>query len=215
MLRSIQEGFDKALGATERILGARSGAGGPGRLSSKFVYEVASAIHRRALRRSAGLRLRVIEVDDRGERKPGEWLVDACVTEERCEEGLRFIDRIVFAMESESDTGRRAFHDDFAKLAHLNAERKLYLNGLSQTTCRGMRKYIRSRREYAEAILNRITPPGEFYLGFWPSPAKPRSGRGELDSIWRGLRRGKWPHLNRIRLWRFDERAGRLVEVRG
>lgn len=114
LLRSIEEGFDKALGATDRILGAGYGVAGPGRLSSKFVYEVAGAIHRRALRRSAGLRLRVIEVDEDGQRKPGEWLVDACVTEERCEEGLRFIDRIVFAMESESDTGKRAFNDDFS-----------------------------------------------------------------------------------------------------
>lgn len=70
-----------------------------------------------------------------------------------------------------------------------------------------------SRCEYAEGILNRIRSRGEFYLGFWPSPAKPR-GDGGVDSIWRGLRRGEWPHLNGIRLRRSDERAGRLVEVR-
>lgn len=215
LLESIQEGFDRAYRATGTVLDVKSGIGGSGRLSAKFVYEVASAVHRCLMPRSPGLCLRVIEVGELGERKSGEWLVDACITEEHREsESLSFIDRVVFAMESESDTGKRAFHDDFAKLVHLNAEYKLYLNGLSQTTCRGMRKYMNSRCEYVESVLNRIRPTGEFFLRFWPSPGKPRTSRSTVDSIWRGLQRGEWSHLNGVRLRRFDQGAGKLIEVR-
>ena len=215
LLRSIQDGFGKAFRATDSILGGRYSMTGPSRLSAKFACEVGSAIHRCLQRRSPGLCLRVIGVDERGEKQSGEWLVDACITEEHCDtESLRFIDRIVFAMESESDTGKRAFNDDFAKLVHLNAEHKLYLNGLDQTTRPGMERYVESRCEYAEAVLQRTRPSGEFHLGFWPSPGKPKARGSSLDSIWRGLQCGEWPHLDGIRLWHFDKRAGKLIQVR-
>lgn len=214
LLRSIEEGFDKALDATESILGVKNRMTGPGRLSAKFVWEVGSAVHRRLLRRSPALRLRAIEVDEFGEKKPGEWLVDACVTEDHGESAnQRFIDRIVFAMESESHPGQTAFNVDFAKLLHLNARCRLYLNGLKQTTPEGMWDYMRRRRGYVEAILNRTRPCGEVYVGFWPSPAKPRNSDDPVDSIWRRLQGGQWPHLNGIRLWRFDKDAGKLIEV--
>lgn len=105
LLRSIQDGFDVALRATDSFLRAKGSMAGPGRLSAKFVYEVSTAIYRCLQRRSPGLRLRVIGEDSKGNRKSGEWLVDACVTEEHVDsENLRFIDRVVFALESESDT---------------------------------------------------------------------------------------------------------------
>ena len=216
LLRNTQNGFNRALSATDTILRDENNMAGPGRLSAKFVYQVSKAICKSLERRLPDkLCLRVIKVNDQGIRKSGEWLVDACITEEHREAGnLPFIDRIVFAMESESNTGQRAFNDDFAKLVHLNAKYKLYLNGLSQTTHRGMCDYIKRRCEYVEAILNRIQPSGEFYLGFWPSPAKPKTSDRSLDSIWRGLLSGKWDHLNKIRLWHFDKRSRKLVRVR-
>lgn len=215
MLQSVQEGFKTAFGATDSILDAKNSMRGSGKLSAKFVYEVSKAIHTCLQRGSRRRCLRVIKVDGVGEKKPGEWLVDACITEEHCEsENLCFIDQIVFAMESETDSGKRAFNRDFAKLVHLNAEYKLYLDGLHHTTYQWMKKHIRSRCEYVEAILNRIRPEGDFYLGFWPSPEKPRNSPNPIDSIWRGLQCGEWPHLNEIRLWRFDKCAGKLIEVR-
>ena len=97
-----------------------------------------------------------------GGEKHGEWLVDACVTAARRESAdFPFIDRVVFALESESDPGQQASDRDFAKLVHLNAECKLYLNGLRQTTPRGMCEHMRRRRRCVEAILNRAERLGE------------------------------------------------------
>ncbi|MDE0064889.1 MAG: hypothetical protein OXP09_00315 [Gammaproteobacteria bacterium] len=215
LLQSIREGFDKAFSETDQILNGKASNRGSGRLSSRFVYQVSSAIYERLDRRSPGLCLRVIEVDEFGKRTSGEWLVDACITEEKCDsKKLRFIDRIVFAMESESDTAQRAFNKDFAKLVHLKAKYKLYLNGLDHKTPNGMRNYTRRRCKYAEAVLNRIRPSGEFYLGFWPSPRKPDKSPDSVDSIWKRLQCGEWRHLNGIRLWRFDTCARKLIEVR-
>lgn len=214
LLQSIQAGFNRALDTTRTILDAKTSMRGSGRLSSKFVYEVSRAIHTCLLQRSPGLRLRVIKVDERGIREPGEWLVDACIVKEHGEsKDVRFIDRIVFAMESESHTGTRAFNEDFAKLVHLDAEHKLYLNGLSQTTPQGTSNYMQRRREYVEAILKRIRPSGEFYLGFWPSPGKPKTRGDTVDSIWSELQSRKWCHLRKIRLWHFDKYAGKLSQV--
>lgn len=219
LLESIEDGFEKALGATDSILRDKTSMAGSGRLSAKFVYEVSTAIHQCLTQRSPRLRLKVIKVDDEGKKEPGEWLVDACITEEHCERmgdarvPHRFIDRIVLAMESESSTGRQAFNDDFAKLIHLEGKYKLYLNGLDQKTCRGMSKYIKGRCEYVESILKRVQPSGEIYLGFWPSPRKPRSSSFSVDSIWRELQCSEWRHLNMIHLWRFDRCTEKLVKV--
>ena len=76
LLWSVRDGFGNAFGATDSILGAKNSMAGPGRLSAKFACEVVGAIHSRLLRRSPGLCLRVIRVDERGERHSGEWLVD-------------------------------------------------------------------------------------------------------------------------------------------
>ncbi|MYH17030.1 MAG: hypothetical protein F4149_17840 [Gammaproteobacteria bacterium] len=216
LLRSIQDGFKRALKQTDRILRSEASLAGTGLLSAKFVYEVSNEVHESIEPRPPrGRCLRVIEVRDCGKKKSGEWLVDACITEERCHaETPPFIDRIVFAMESESNTGQRAFDHDFAKLVHLNADYKLYLNGLSQTTCQGMCNYITRRCEYVETILNRVRPLGEFYFGFWPSPAKPRNGSCQSVSIWKDLLCGKWGHLNKIRLWRFDKCSRKLIRIR-
>ena len=139
-----------------------------------FVYEVMKLVHDKYF---AEYCLKVITVDNSGERFPGEWLVDACITEKY--DG--FIDRIIFAMESESNTSKAAFNDDFAKLLHLNADFKLYLNGLNHKSEDGMNKYIESRVAYAKSILCRVSHTGKFFFGFWPSPGK----LGDHQSAWK------------------------------
>ena len=210
MFDSISVGFRAALSQTPAIVeGDNKSAAG--RLSSKFVYEVACAIQNCLFPNHSAPT--VIGVSDDGGKSSGEWLVDALVSEESChrnphsrEHCVRFVDRIVFAMESESDPGTQAFNDDFAKLIHLDASVKLYLNGLNQTTKDGMESYIRLRREYAEKLIGQTRSAGQWFMGFWPSPAK-LEGYGRV-SAWECL-----PcHLRTVRLFEF---RGKFVEVHG
>ena len=127
----------------------------PRRLSSRFVYEVAKAVHTSHFE---GHCLRTIKVADSAKRIRGEWLVDACITEQRHFKNphnrdvpISFINRVVFAMESESHTGTPEFNTDFAKLLHLNAKVKLYLNGIDQSKRRAQH-YMERRRGYAGAV---------------------------------------------------------------
>ena len=129
LLRCIRCGYRKAK--------ARAADDVPRTSSARFVYEVAKQIHTSHFK---GHCLRTIEVADSAKRIGGEWLVDACITKQKGfpnphnrEKPISFIHRIVFAMESESHTGTREFNTDFAKLLHLNANVKLYLNGISQS----------------------------------------------------------------------------------
>lgn len=99
MLDSVCRGFEKALCRTDAIV-EKHPKSAAARLSSKFVYEVASAVRCRLFPDHC---LKVIRVKDDGTKDSGEWLVDACVSEEN--DG--FTERIVFAMESESATGKK------------------------------------------------------------------------------------------------------------
>lgn len=197
MLDSVCRGFEKALCRTDAIVAVKPKSPAS-HLSSKFVYEVASAVRCRLFPDHC---LKVIRVKDDGTKDSGEWLVDACVSEEN--DG--FTERIVFAMESESATGKKEFDEDFAKLVHLNASVKLYLNGLNQTTPDGLENYICGRREYARDLIRRTRSSGRWFLGFWPSPGK-LEAHGDV-SAWQCLPR----HLRTIRLFEF---RGHFVEVR-
>ena len=198
MLSSIQCGFKKAIATTDAIVDKhkRSAAA---HLSSKFVYEVACAIRRDHF---LAYDLKVIPVDSDGDKRSGEWLVDACITEGTG----KFIDRIVFAMESESATSKKAFDEDFAKLVHLDAAVKLHLNGLKQTNKDRMKRYIEDRCNYAAKVIKRTRPVGQWFLGFWPSPGK-LAGTTKT-SAWECLP----PHLEAIRLFEF---RGSFIEVHG
>jgi len=191
----VEQGFQEAKDQTSSIL-QHHPSSGASRLSSKFVYEVMDSIHSKLL---PEYRLRVIPVDDDGNKRPGEWLVDGCITQE----SGGHIDRIVFAMESESNTSKAAFDEDFAKLVHLNSSFKLYLNGLDQTTEAGMSRYMKDRLAYAAAVLRRTSHTGELFLGFWPSPAK----LGDYVSAWEALP----AHLDTVYLWDFD--GGKFTKV--
>lgn len=208
MLKSVRRGFEAAISATNTIVG-KPQTSAASRLSSKFVYEVAHAI---TCDLFPAHHLRVIKVDHKGNKIAGEWLVDACITEDARPSNphgsgcTNFVERIVFAMESESDPGTQSFSDDFAKLVHLNASVKLYLNGLNQTSSDGMDDYICRRLKYAQDQIRRTRSPGQWFIGFWPSPAK-HERYGDV-SAW------QCPpsHLRTIRLFEF---RGTFVEVNG
>ena len=184
----VEQGFQKAKDQTSSILQHHLSSGAS-RLSSKFVYEVMESIHRRCL---PEYELHVIPVSDRGDKCPGEWLVDGCITEES--DG--FIERVIFAMESESDRSKAAFNEDFAKLIHLKSYFKLYLNGLQQTKEARMNEYMEKRIDHAASVLRKTSHAGRLWLGFWPSPAK---FKGHV-SAWEALP----AHLDAIYLWEFD-----------
>ena len=187
-LDCVKHGLRQAKKQTTRVRD-RHGSSAASRLSSKFVYEVIKSIHCKCL---PEYQRHVISVNDNGDKEPGEWLVDGCVTEES--DG--FIKRIVFAMESESHTSKAAFDEDFAKLVHLKSSFKLYLNGLDQTTEAGMNRYMDARLAYAAALLRKTSHTGKLWLGFWPSPGK---FRGRVPA-WEALP----THLDAIYLWEFD-----------
>ena len=209
MLDCITRGFNAAFDQTSAIVQAQ-GDQAATHLSSKFVYEVATAIKCRLFPDQS---LHVVQVDGSGHKSPGEWLVDALVSEDVCEPNphsqshyVQFIDRIAFAMESESNTGTREFNDDFGKLIHLDASVKLYLNGLNQRRNSDAEKYIETRRKFAESIVKRTRSSGQWFLGFWPSPGK--FAGTTKTSAWECLP----PHLAAIRLFEF---RGSFIPVHG
>ncbi|MDE0660921.1 MAG: hypothetical protein OXI79_14880 [Gammaproteobacteria bacterium] len=184
----VEQGFQEAKDQTSSILRHHLSSGAS-RLSSKFVYEVTKSIYLECL---PEYELHVISVDDRGDKRSGEWLLDGCITEES--DG--FIERIVFAMESESARSKAAFDEDFAKLIHVKSYFKLYLNGLRHKEEADMTRYMEHRLAYAASVLRKTSHAGKLWLGFWPSPGK---FRGRV-SAWEALP----AHLDAIYLWEFD-----------
>lgn len=208
LLKSIWEGYRKARSLVRKPKFANEKRGQGNRLlSAKFVWEVSHNIHQDIFSKKYGLN--VIEVDDQGKKKSGEWLVDACITEGR--KRKEFISKIVFAMESESGTDKQAFNEDFAKLVHVKAPYKLYLNGLDRKNLERTNDYIERRLKYAEQCLNDAEQflneenADTFYLGFWPSP-------GKLDgkSAWKQLK--KYKHLDKIHLYKFTQGSFQQVQ---
>ena len=223
LLNCVMHGYKKALSVTDRIVeadsrrihqGRRKRSAAASLLSSKFVYEVMSAVHG-LFYVEQGHCCRVIKVCDDGRKSPGEWFVDGCVTEDH-ENQEDFIKRILFAMESESNTSKKAFDEDFAKLVHLKAQHKLYMNGVNQTTLSGVEDYIKRRVSYAESVICRSCIEGKLFLGFWPSSAKievKSDGQEKRTylSAWQAIRSDKLTHLDAIRLWQYEN--GKFEEV--
>ncbi len=166
-------------------------------LSAKFVEEVSKNIHNRIFDEKYDLNV-IKVVDGKDKKKAGEWLVDSCITAGK--KRKEFIRRIIFAMESESGTDKQAFNEDFAKLVHVKASYKLYLNGLNQKTRKGVEKYIKTRLAYAQQFLNK-EDEDTLYFGFWPSPGK--LGNESRSSAWKQLK--QFPHLNKIHLYKFTQ----------
>ena len=181
LLTSIWEGYPARSMVRKPKFAEEQGRGNR-LLSKKFVWEVSKNIQQ-GIFNNKEYYLHVVEIDDEGNRievddkdkkKPGGWLVDACITEGKKKE--KFISKIVFAMESESGTDEPAFNEDFAKLVHVKASYKLYLNGLDQPKPQKTKTYIERRRKYAEQCMGQRFLNEEdadtFYFGFWPSPGK-------------------------------------------
>lgn len=197
LLESIWKGYCTALGMVEEPGFSDKKRGRGNRLlSARFVAEVSNNIHRELF--GGKYDLNVIEVHDNGEKESGEWLVDACITEGK--KRKEFIRRIIFAMESESGVDRQAFNEDFAKLVHIKASHKLYLNGLNHKTRQGAEDYIKKRLEYAEQFLNE-EDADTFHFGFWPSPGK--LVNESRPSAWKQLK--KFKHLDQIHLYKFTQ----------
>lgn len=136
-------------------------------------------------------------------RISGEWLLDCCIV--RTDHS--FIHKIAFALESESNTSKKSFDEDFAKLMHVNSDTKLYLNGLNQITTSGINKYIENRLRYAESILGSGNYATEnFYFGFWPSPKQQKQG---LPSFWNLFEIHQ--HLDAIHLYKYAN--GKFIKV--
>jgi len=161
--------------------------------SSLFVSEFASTVYEEFFNYPANKR-NVITVKENGEKQPGEWLLDITITKNVGD----FKERILLAVESESNTSIKSFHEDFAKLLHIKAENYIYLNGLDQKTKSGRDIYISKRNSYALRLM-RNAGINSFYLGFWASPRK----IGNVDSIWNELPDGKFRHLNQVTLYKF------------
>ena len=207
LLKSIWKGYCTARGMVEKQgFSDEERDRGNRLLSAKFVWEVSKNIHEDIFNKKYDLH--VIKVRNNGEKESGEWLVDACITEGK--KRKEFIRQIIFAMESESGTDIQAFNEDFAKLAHVKASHKLYLNGLDRKTPKKAEAYIEERLEYAKQCLNEEDPE-TFYFGFWPSPGKFKSGARE-SSIWKEIKQTQqYRHLNQIHLYKFAQKDFHLI----
>ncbi|MFZ1288642.1 MAG: hypothetical protein WAR79_01025 [Melioribacteraceae bacterium] len=160
--------------------------------SSKFVSIIAQELINELFNNNYNLN--VIEVDDKGGKYPGEWLLDITITENIND----FNKKIILALESESDTSEKAFNDDFAKLINTKADNYMYLNGVNQKTIQGKQEYINSRLSYAKTFLNSIEFPS-FFIGFWTSPKKING----YNSIWSAITDGEFNHLKATHLYEY------------
>jgi len=191
----LQESFDKALMISKRntFIQLRTYIQLNSLKSAKFVSDFANNMYKDFFN-YPGIKLNVIEVDDKGKKYPGEWLLDITITKDV----NGFKDRILLAVESESNTSKKAFDEDFAKLIHIKAENYIYLNGLDQKSINGKDNYITNRISYAEKLMRNMRI-NNFYLGFWASPRK----IGNVGSIWDELPDGKFKHLSDVSLYKF------------
>jgi hypothetical protein len=188
-LKSILQGtFDKAVTITKQKAFRQLNS----LKSSKFVSEFADSIYEEFFNHPSN-NLNVIKVDNKGEKYAGEWLLDITITKDV----YGFKEEILVAVESESDTSKKAFDEDFAKLLHTKSQNYIYLNGLDQKTELGRDDYINDRISYAQRHLKNKDIKN-FYLGFWASPRK----IGDVKSIWDELPNGKFNHLNNTVLYK-------------
>ncbi len=173
----VREGLGRALRVKSQGKFATSN---PAR-SSKFVFEVAKGLADEI--KVPMERVDVQRVDDIGKKSSGEWLLDVCIHEKAPvrdrgagkKKAIAMLrSKLLWAIESESHTGMKAFATDFAKLLHVRAENHLYLNGVAQVKPADIETYIRRRLETVvqDIIEAGISGIGGFFLGFWPSPKK-------------------------------------------
>lgn len=162
-------------------------------ISTVFVYEVSNSIFQTMFNKD--YELKVIGVNEKFKKTSGEWLLDCCIVKTE----NSFIKKIAFALESESNTSKKCFDEDFAKILHVNSDIKLYLNGLNQTTIEGVDIYIEKRLKYIQNILESDKYSNDnFYIGFWPSPKQEKKG---FPTFWKSF--NKYKHLDVIHLYKY------------
>jgi len=177
--------------------------------SSHFVSRLATNLGRSNL--TPGCDLKVISVDEHGNKSSGEWLLDIALVRKMTieEKGFRTdaIIQIDWAVESESNSALVEFATDFSKLAVVRARNYLYLHGFNQGTERAAHQYFERRLRLAVEILRKADAfPNPFYLAFWPSPEKPAFANTE-SSIWDLLAPNinkKYQHLGQVHLYRLE-----------
>jgi hypothetical protein len=160
--------------------------------SAKFVYEVAQylwvELYSESGKETLDKKLHVQYVDDKGNKAPGEWLYDICITKTKeiieyrgqKKASANINAKILWAIESESATSLAEFCADFGKLICSGAQNCLYLHGLDQTKTKGRKDFINRRLStIKDNHLMHTNASTNFYIGFWPSPKKVRS-----RSIW-------------------------------
>lgn len=180
--------------------------------SAKFVHEIGNMLWI-----DKSLKLNVITAPEIPEKDKktgnwkhkkgsGEWLLDVTITQNI--DGFK--KKIVWAVESESHCSKGAFHEDFAKLFHINSDNHLYLNGLKQKTNEGKDKYIGKRLKEVEEIIKDCDRT--FWFAFWASPCKYK----QFTSIWDHLNEeGEFNHLKDIRLFKFESGSYKEIEQLG
>ena len=121
-----------------------------------------------------------IDSIEKTNKKSGEWLFDICVTsqleitDKRHKDGISTINtNILFACESEFETSLFAFATDFGKLICSNANQILFIQGLNQSTEKGRKDFIESRKEIITTQLQHLIKD-DFVLAFIPTPGKIR-----------------------------------------
>ena len=198
LLRIIQESFDSA------VEWSRSDTGNNysnSLKSSLFVSNLGKKLFEQLNDKT--LSLNAITVTDKGKKITGEWLLDIAITEDT-QDGFK--NRILWAIESESNCSKKAFYHDFAKLFHINSENYLYLNGLKQKTKKGRDNYIKNRINKAEKLIGMSNK--KFWFAFWASPCK----SAEIESIWNSVNQNeKFFHLKYIHLFYLNN--GKFIEV--
>ena len=119
-----------------------------------------------------------IQSIENNKKSSGEWLFDISVTSQLEIIDDRYIDgkskintNILFACESEFDTSLAAFTTDFGKLICSNANQYLFIQGLNQSTEKGRKEFIESRKEIIKKQLRHIIRD-DFVLAFIPTPGK-------------------------------------------
>lgn len=111
---------------------------------------------------------------ENGKGVSGEWLFDTAVVRVKSIVGknnklIKYPCKIVVAIESELDPGSKAFADDFSKLLIVDAENKLYVNGVKNKTDK--EKYIRERMELINSILNSQSDASNYFICYVDHPS--------------------------------------------
>lgn len=116
--------------------------------SGRFIQRVSKNIFEEFYHKDSG-HLNVIETNFGNEpNNPGEWLLDASITDVSPKLSSLPVYRVFYAIESESQTGWSDFIQDFAKIVHMKADHKLYLQGLNHRTMKGAEDHIERKLAY-------------------------------------------------------------------